>query len=155
METVLRSITVYVFLLVVFRLSGKRSLAQITTFDFVLLLIIGEATQQALIGDDNSIINSMLVIIALMATDIGLSLLKQRWPRLDKIIDDVPLLIVENGAPLRDRMKKVRVDEADVLAAARELQGVERMDQIRYAVLERSGGISIIPKRDRDTHDRE
>jgi uncharacterized membrane protein YcaP (DUF421 family) len=147
MDTVLRSIVVYVFLLVVFRLSGKRSLAQITTFDFVLLLIIGEATQQALIGNDNSIVNSMLVIIALMTTDIALSLLKQRWPRLDKYVDDVPLLIVENGEPLRDRMKKVRVDEEDVLAAARELQGVERMEQIRYAVLERSGGISIIPKR--------
>jgi uncharacterized membrane protein YcaP (DUF421 family) len=149
MDTVLRSIVVYVFLLVIFRLSGKRSLAQITTFDFVLLLIIGEATQQALIGNDNSIVNSMLVIIALMTTDIALSLLKQRWPRLDKYVDDVPLLIVENGEPLRDRMKKVRVDEEDVLAAARELQGVERMDQIRYAVLERSGGISIIPKRSR------
>jgi uncharacterized membrane protein YcaP (DUF421 family) len=149
MDTVLRSIVMYMFVMLVFRLSGKRSLAQITTFDFVLLLIIGEATQQALVGDDFSIVSAMLVILTLAVMDIGLSLLKQKWPRLDKVMDDVPLLIVENGEPLRDRMRMVRVDEEDVLAAAREVQGLERMDQIRYAVLERSGGISIVPKQSR------
>ena len=62
MESVLRATVVYVFLLVVFRIAGKRSLAQITTFDFVLLLIIGEATQQALLGDDYSVVNACIVI---------------------------------------------------------------------------------------------
>jgi uncharacterized membrane protein YcaP (DUF421 family) len=58
----------------------------------------------------------------------------------------VPLVIVENGKLLKDRMEKARVDEADILEKARELQGLERLDQIKYAVVERSGGISIIPK---------
>lgn len=78
--------------------------------------------------------------------DIALSLWKQRSPQVEKFLDGVPLVIVEEGRPLKDRMAKARVDEDDVLTAARELQGLERMDQIKYAVLERSGGISIIPK---------
>jgi uncharacterized membrane protein YcaP (DUF421 family) len=133
-------------LLIIFRVSGKRSLAQITTFDFVLLLIISEATQQALLGDDFSLINAFVVIITLIGLDIALSLLKQRSPTFELLIDDTPLIIVEDGRPLKERMDKARIDESDILASARELQGLERMDQIKYAVLERSGGVSIIPK---------
>jgi uncharacterized membrane protein YcaP (DUF421 family) len=84
METVVRAVLMYVLLLLIFRIAGKRSLGEITTFDFLLLLIISETTQQAMV--DN------------------------------------------------------------VLAAARMTQGLERMEQIKYAVLERAGGISIIPK---------
>ena len=62
-------------------------------------------------------------------------------------MEGLPLIILEEGRPLRDRMKKERVDEEDILTAAREHHGLERLDQIKYAVLERSGGISIIPKR--------
>jgi uncharacterized membrane protein YcaP (DUF421 family) len=148
MDAVLRACAIYFFLLLIFRLSGKRSIAQITTFDLILLLIISEATQQALLGQDFSLTNAFLVIVTLVGIDIGLSLLKQRSPRFEKILEDEPLIIVEEGRPLLDRMKKVRVDEEDVLIAARVLQGLERMDQIKYAVLERNGGISIIPKQE-------
>jgi uncharacterized membrane protein YcaP (DUF421 family) len=147
MDSVLRAAIIYIALMIIMRLAGKRSLAQITTFDFVLLLIIGEATQQALLGQDFSITNAIIVIVTLVALDIGLSWVKRHSRVLDKILDDVPLVIVEDGVALKDRMAKARVDEEDVLNAARHLQGLERLDQIRYAVLERSGGISIIPKK--------
>ena len=146
MDSVIRALAIYAILLVIFRISGKRSLAQITAFDFVLLLIISEATQQALLGDDFSLTNAFIVIITLIGIDIALSLLKQRSPKIELLLDDTPLIIVENGSPLRERMDKARIDESDVLTAARELQGLERMDQIKYAVLERSGGISVIPQ---------
>ena len=146
MDAVVRGAVVYVALLVVFRIAGKRSLAEITTFDFVLLLIIAEATQQALIDNDNSMTNAFLVILTLMGIDIALSLATQRSPRLGRLLDDIPLVLVEDGKPLRERMSKARVDESDILQSARQLQGLERMEQIKYAVLERSGGISIIPK---------
>lgn len=145
MESVLRGIAIYVIIMIIFRFSGKRSLAQITTFDFLLLLIIGETTQQALLGQDFSVINATVLILTLMGMDIGLSLIKQRSKRFEKLVDSVPLVIVENGKPLKDRMDKARVDEEDVLTAARELRGLERMEQVKYAVLERSGGISIVP----------
>lgn len=148
MDSVLRAAAIYIGLLVIMRFAGKRSLAQITTFDFVLLLIIGEASQQALLGHDVSVTNALLVVITLVMLDIGLSLLKRHSKRFDKLLEDVPLVIVEDGVFLKDRMAKARVDEQDVLTAARHMQGIERLDQIRYAVLERSGGISIIPKQD-------
>lgn len=78
MDAVLRAVAVYGFLLVIMRLSGKRTLAQVTAFDLVLLLIIGEATQQALLGDDFSVTNAFVVITTLIVCDIGMSLVKQR-----------------------------------------------------------------------------
>lgn len=146
MDAVLRAAAIYVALMIIMRLAGKRSLAQITTFDFILLLIIGEATQQALLGQDYSITNALIVIVTLVMLDIGFSLLKRHSKIIDKLLDDVPLVIVEDGVPLKDRMEMARVDESDVMSAARRLQGINQMDQIHYAVLERSGGITIVPK---------
>ena len=133
-------------MLLLLRLTGKRTLAQITTFDFVLLLIISEATQQALIGEDNSMINGAIVVATLIGLNILMSLLKQRSKWFDRLLDDIPLVIVADGKPLKQRMDKSRVDEEDVLDAAREIHGLERMDQIRHAILERDGKISIIPR---------
>lgn len=147
MDTLVRAAAIYVGLLIVLRGSGKRSLGQVTTFDFVLLLILGEATQQALIGDDFSITTGLLLIVSLVGIDSTLSYLKTRWVHLDRWMEGRPVIIVADGRPLRERMQNERVDEEDVMAAARETHGLERMDQIKYAVLERSGGISIVPKR--------
>lgn len=144
MDAVLRGFSVYVLLLIVFRISGRRSLGQVSTFDFVLLLIIAETTQQALLGDDFSVTNSFLLIVTIVMLDVLLSLLKQRSPKLDRLLEGLPLVIVENGKPLLDRMWRARVDQEDVMAAARELQGLERIEQIKYAVLERNGTITIV-----------
>lgn len=144
---VVRGVAIYLIVFVLFRLSGRRTLAQITTFDFVLLLIIGEATQQALLGEDFSLTNAVLVIVTLITIDIALSLVKRRSPSVEKLIDGVPMILVENGRPLSDRLRKSRVSEEDVLEAARRLQGLERLDQIKFAVLEVSGGITVIPKK--------
>jgi uncharacterized membrane protein YcaP (DUF421 family) len=146
MEPVLRATAVYIFVLFVLRISGRRTLGEMTNFDLVLLLIISEATQNAMIGDDYSLVNGFLVILTLVTLDIGLSLMKQRSRLLDKWVDGLPTVLVHDGRPLTDRMKKARVDLDDILEASREFQGLERMDQIKYAVLERGGKISIIPK---------
>lgn len=146
MDSILRAAAVYLILLVLFRITGKRSLAQTTTFDFVLLLIVAEAIQQAMLDRDDSMTNGFLIVGTLLAIDIGLSLVKGRSRVLEKLIDDVPLVLVEDGRPLQERMDKARVDADDILSSARETQGLERMEQIKYAVLERGGGISIVPK---------
>jgi len=145
MDSVIRAAIIYGFVLLVFRIAGKRSVAEITTFDFVLLLILSETTQAALVKNDNSITNAMILIVTIVGLDVALSLIKQRSKTVEKLLESAPIVIVENGTPLKDRMQKSRVDESDVLAAARTLRGLERMDQIKYAVLERNGGISIIP----------
>lgn len=146
MESVLRPAGLYIAILILFRLAGRRTLAELTAFDFVLLLIIGEATQQALLGDDFSITNAVIVVTTLIAMDIAFSILKRRAPLLRKIIDGVPMVVVENGRPLEERMRRARIDEADIMETARKQQGVERLDQIKYAILEISGGITVIPK---------
>jgi uncharacterized membrane protein YcaP (DUF421 family) len=149
MDAVLRATVVYFFLLLVFRIAGRRMLSEMTTFDFVLVLIVAEATQQGLLGNDFSVTNAFLVIITLFGIELALTALKQRSARLEKWIDGVPSVIIEDGRPLKDRMEKARIDEWDILAAARTGYGLERMDQIKYAVLERNGSISIIPKQSR------
>lgn len=146
MDSVLRAVAVYGLVWVLFRLSGKRTLSDATTFDFVLLLIVAETTQQALLGDDFSITNSFVLVTTLIGIDIVLSLVKQRFPRFGRVMDGQPVLIVDNGTPLLERMRRERISEADILEAARRLQGLERMEQIKYAVLEQSGGISIVPR---------
>ncbi|MCL4814283.1 MAG: DUF421 domain-containing protein [Vicinamibacteraceae bacterium] len=145
MEPVVRAAAVYVLVLLVVRISGKRTLAEITTFDLVLLLLIGEATQQALLGDDFSVTNAAIVIATLTGLDLAFSRLKQHSRRAEQVLDGVPLLIVDHGRPLKDRMEQEGVDEWDVMAAAREKHGLQRLEQVKYAVLEVSGGISIVP----------
>ena len=146
MEPVLRATAAYIFVWLFFRLAGRRSLTELTTFDFVLLLIIAEGVQQALLGPDYSVTNGLLVVMTLLVLDIALSWWQRRHPRVGKWFNGVPMVIVEHGRPLEERMRMARVDEDEVLEAARRSQGLERLDQIKYAVLERSGGISIIPK---------
>jgi len=145
MDAVLRGAVIYFGVLVLLRIAGKRTLSEATAFDFVLLLIIAEAVQQALLGDDYSITNALLVVGTLIGIDIAMSLLKRRFPRLERVIDGQPLMLIENGRLLEDHMRKARVDESDILEAARRRQGLEHIDQIKYAVLEQSGGISVIP----------
>ncbi len=146
MDAIVRGFVMYLFLLVLFRIAGRRTLGQMTNFDFVLLLIISEATQNAMIGNDFSVTNGILVILSLVGVDIGFSILKQRYPTLSRYLDGLPLVLVDQGRPLRDLMRRTRVDEEDILFSAREKHGLERMEQIKYAVLETNGGISIIPK---------
>lgn len=146
MDAILRGATIYLIVLVVIRLSGRRTMAETTTFDFVLLLIIAETTQQALLGEDYSITNAALLVLTLAGLDILMSFAKGRFEALEHAIDGVPIIVVENGRPLHDRLRKSRIDEQDILTAARRLRGLERMEQIKYAVLETDGGISIIPR---------
>lgn len=145
MESVIRAFLVYTFVMLVLRFTGRRSLGSLSTFDFVMLIIISETTQSALTDMDNSLTNSFLLILAFTVINIGLSLIKRRFPRFEKIMDGEPLLLVENGRPIGHRLAKARVDVDDIMQAARNSQGLERLDQIKYAVLESSGHISIIP----------
>lgn len=135
----------YVFLLVIFRLAGKRTLSEANTFDLVLLLIISEVTQQALVGADYSLTAAMVLILTLVGLDLSFSFFKLKWKLFGKVAESTPLIIVDHGKPIKERLKKVHVGEDDILEAARGLHGLERMDQIKYAVLERDGSISIIP----------
>jgi uncharacterized membrane protein YcaP (DUF421 family) len=146
LESVIRPLIVYIILYALFRLAGKRTLASITAFDFVLLLIVAESVQNALIGNDMSMTNALLIVTTLIAVDIGLSLVNARFSFFRKVFDDVPLILIDDGKVLHERLAKSRVEEGEIMHAARQSHGLERMEQIKYAILEPSGGISIVPR---------
>lgn len=130
MDAVFRAAAIYFALLVIFKFSGRRSLSEITIFDFVLLLIIGEATQQALLGDDFSVTNAVLVIVTLIGIDVVLTRLQWRWPRLDLWREGSPVIVVEHGSVLKSRLDAARLREADILGAAR--PGAAGTDPLRH-----------------------
>jgi len=145
MEIILRTVAIYLFLLVLFRLLGKRSLAELSAFDFILFLIISEAIQNALVDEDRSIVMGLTVVLTFLMLDLGLSYLKRKSYKFEKFAEGVPLLLVDRGKVIEKNTLRARVSVADILQTARESQGLERMEQIKYAVLETSGAISIIP----------
>ena len=147
MDAVLRAAIVYLFVFVLLRLTGRRTMGEMDSFDFVLLLIIGEATQQAMLGEDYSITHAFLLVLTLVLIDTGMSLLKQRSREAERIVDGVPLALVDDGRPRREFMEKERLVESDVLRAAREQHGLEELSQVKVAFLEADGKITVIPKR--------
>lgn len=146
MDTVLRSAAVYVMMLLVIRLTGRKTMSQLAPFDFVLLLIGAQSVQQALLGDDFSLINALVVMLTLTTLNIGLSYLKRWSPRVDKLLDGRPTLLVSHGTVDERALSRSRVDLTDILSAARQRHGLERLEQVRYAILETDGNLSIIPR---------
>ncbi|RQP04555.1 DUF421 domain-containing protein [Paracoccus sp. MA] len=147
MDSVIRGIAIYLVLLAMTRLSGRRTLAQTTPFDFVLLLIIAETTQQALLGDDFSIVNAVVLMITLVTVDVILSFAKMRSARLALWLDGTPTVLMSRGEIDREALTRARVSPADILEAARVQHGLATLREIDAAVLEISGAISIIPRK--------
>lgn len=145
MDMVFRALAIYLFLMVVFKVAGRRALLQMTSFDLILLLIISEATQQALLGNDFSITGAMITITTLVVVDIIFGLMKKYFSPVENILDGTPVILVDNGVPLRDKLKKVDVSCDDILVSARQNHGITELSEIKYAILERNGHISIIP----------
>lgn len=146
MDAVLRGAAVYAFLVLVFSVLGRRTLVQTTNFDLVLLIILGQSTQLALLGDDYSVTNAVLLILTLLGLHLGLAAVKDRLPRAERVLGGgPPVVVVVDGELLADQAAAVGVGPDDVLLAARQLHGLERMAQVRYALVERTGEISVVP----------
>ena len=145
MESIIKVIAVYIFLLILIRVSGRRTMGEMTSFDFILLLILGEATEQALLDDDNSLTNSLLVIVTLITLDVGLAALKHKFNKVEKIVDGIPTILILDGEIKKENMNKSRIDEDDVMESARQNYGLGALKDIRHAILEKNGRISIIP----------
>lgn len=145
MESVIRGVTMYLVLLLIIRLSGRRTLSQMTPFDLVLTLMISETTQQAMVGEDHSVANAVILIVTLVASDILLSHVKRWWPTAGKAIDGVPTMLIVEGQVDERALRQSRIEITDIMEAARQSQGIPKQSEIRFAILEASGNISIIP----------
>ena len=145
MELVLRGAIIYVVLFLLMRASGNRQFSQMTAFDAVLVIMIAEVTGQSLIGEDYSLVGAIVVLATIVGLDLLISVIKQRNSSISRFVDGVPILLVSEGKMLKAVMDKERVEEEDILAAATEFRGLESLDQVKYAVLEPDGKISIVP----------
>ena len=143
-EKILRSVVVYLFLLVAFRLTGKRQVGQLTPFDLVLLLLISNVVQNAVIGNDNSLGGGLLGAIAILALNRVVVEVTYRSKRLRRVLEATPTILVHNGKVLHANLARERVTMDDLLSALRR-NGVADISHVRVAVLEENGGISVIP----------
>lgn len=145
MESVIRGVVIYLFLWLVFRVSGKRTLAQSSPFELVLLLIISEVTNQAMVDSDHSITNAILLILTLVGISVLLSVVKHYSPAASRWLEGMPLPLVKDGKPLQENMDKARVDKEEILMSARFTQGIERLEDVKEAAVENDGQISVVP----------
>lgn len=147
MDLVVRAAVIFAALWIIMRAAGNRQFSELTAFDAVLIIVIAEVTGNSLSGNDYSLTASIVVITTLVGLDLVTSALKRRFPRFEKVAEGVPIVLVQNGQFILRNLRRERVSEDDVLSAARVNQGIEHVDDIRYAVLETDGEISIIPRK--------
>ncbi|MFC5570352.1 DUF421 domain-containing protein [Lysobacter yangpyeongensis] len=144
-QFVLRAVLVYFAVMVLVRISGKRAVGQFTPFDLVLLILIGNAVQNGLNGGDNSLSAAVILSATLLALNYGVAFVSARYPRIRKVVEGEPVILVHDGHVHRDVLKRELVSRADFDKAMREA-GLSDVDEIHQAVLETNGHITIIPK---------
>jgi len=142
-EKIVRSLVVYVFLLVLFRLMGKREVAQMTVFDLVVLLVLSNVLQNAMIGPDNSVIGGLIGATTIMAINwvVGRAAYSSKW--FERAIEGVPTLLVHGGHMVEPNMRRVGISREELLSNLRS-QGVFCVDDVGAAVLEPSGKLSVL-----------
>lgn len=145
MATVLKAAAAYLVVLFAMRLIGRRTASQQAPFDMVVLFLFGGMTTTAILGEDRSFTAAMTGIFTVGLIHVLVSWLKLRSVLLERIIDGTPVVVFEEGRWSEDQMRKLRMQEADIRTAMRQ-QGLIEMDDMRYAIIERDGKISIIPK---------
>ena len=136
---------VYVALLLSFRFLSKRDLTQNTTFDLLIVLLLSNIVQNAMIGDDNSVLGALAGALTLIFMSTALNRLSAKSTKARRLLEGQPILLVHNGKLLEDSLKKYAVSRPDLDAGLRG-QNMITLDDVRYAFLELDGTISVIRK---------
>lgn len=145
-EIVLRTILVYVVVLALLRLAGKRELGQMSPADLVVILIIANAVQNAMNGGDVSLLGGVVSAATLVAINVALDRLGRRVPVLGRLVVAEPTLLLQDGQAIDENMKREHVEIDEIEMAARE-HGIAEVKDVAAAILETDGSISIIPKK--------
>ena len=143
--TILRAVFGYLFLILIVRIVGRRPGEQLTPFEFVLIFYLGGLTLTGMIGNEFSLANSICQIITVALCHCALTMLRFHFTAFAKLLDGVPLVLLENNSWRTRTLSKMRIQDDDVMDMARE-QGLSTIDEVGSAVLETSGGISIIKR---------
>src|SRR3954451_18609818 len=146
MAAVFRAFFFYFFLIFITRVVGRRPGKQMTPFEFVLVFFMGGLALTAMVGNEASLTNALIEIMAIAAAHALVTLVRMGSPRIARLIDGTPLILLENHQWRKETLLQKRVQDDDVMAMARD-QGLASLDQIGKAVLERNGEISILPQK--------
>lgn len=146
----MRTAIVYVVLVIGFRIVGKRAAGQLSTTNLVVLLIVANAVQNAMVGENTSLAAGLLAAGIILGLDILLNVVADRWLPLREWLDGVPTLLVEDGEVLADNLHREGIDERELGIALRQ-NGLLTPAEASYVYLEPNGAISVIPRRDGDS----
>lgn len=144
-ELVLRAVAVYVFLLLMLRLTGKRQVGQLAPFDFVLLLILSNAVQNSMNAGDNSLLGGLVSAATLVALNYLTGLATFRSRRVEKLIDGEPELLIHDGRLVPKALARAQISEHELYAALRQ-NGCTTPESVALAMLETNGVISVVPR---------
>jgi len=143
MTTVIKAAAAYWFLLFAVRLVGRRTVSMMAPFDLIVLFLFGGATLTAVLDDDHSLVAAISVIFTIGLMHVVVTWLKARVPAFGRIVDGTPVVVFERGRWHEHRMQRLRMQPIDIMTAVRQ-RGLHSLSQVRYAVAERDGKISII-----------
>jgi uncharacterized membrane protein YcaP (DUF421 family) len=141
-EFALRGLIVYVFLMVLLRITGRRQVGQLAPFDLVLLLVLSNALQNAMNGGDNSVTGGVLSALTLVCLNWLVGYVVFRYKRLARVIEGKPEVLIHNGHVYRDVMARERLTQSELDAALRRA-GCASLDDVHFAILENNGQISV------------
>ena len=146
LEKIVRPMIVYAFLVGALKLTGKRELAQLNPFDLVVLLTLSNTVQNAIIGEDNSVLGGVIGASALLATNFFVVRFLFEHPKLDRIVEGEPTVLIDQGQLRHDQLRRELITVAELEEAARR-QGFAALDEVERAVLEPGGTISLLAKK--------
>jgi uncharacterized membrane protein YcaP (DUF421 family) len=141
-ELMLRAIIVYVFVFLLLRLVGKKHVGEMAPFDLVVLLILSESVQNALIADDKSLTGGLIAAATLFGANQLVGYVTWRRKALARVLEGTPRILVRNGRVLNDAMVSEQVTHSELIEALRQ-EGCTSLTNVRYAVLENNGKITI------------
>src|SRR5438132_4200223 len=145
-QLILRGVVVYVFLIVLLRVTGKRQVGQLAPFDLVLLLVLSNAVQNSMNGGDNSLLGGLISAVTLVGINFVVGYATFRSKRLETIIEGQPQVLIHNGQIFEDVMRKVQLTYHELAGALRQ-SGYACAADVHLAILENNGSISVVPKK--------
>jgi len=145
-EFILRGVIVYVCLIVLLRLTGKRQVGQMAPFDLVLLLVLSNAVQNSMNGGDNSVIGGVISAVTLVGLNWLVGILTFRSKTAEALIEGRPELLIHNGRLFEKALEKSKLTKHELMSALRQA-GCESVEDVRCAMLENDGNVSVIPRK--------
>jgi uncharacterized membrane protein YcaP (DUF421 family) len=143
MTTMIHAIAGYFFMMLTVRLLTRRPGAQMTMFEFVIVFLVGGVIILSTVGSDKSVTNCAMAILTVGMLHNIVSWTKARSPRFGAVVDGTPLVLLKDGAWVDEVMQGMKMAPEDIMAAAR-AKGINSIFDVKYAILERNGTISII-----------